>query len=79
MATYLRKLKDASGSFVVPATVADGVYIGNSKITDTFTVAFTYSGWTAQSNGSKKKTFTCANMKSTYKIWDWKAMRFVVE
>lgn len=74
MATYIRKLKDSSGSFVVPATIADGVYIGDSKITDTFSVAFTYSGWTAQSNGSKKKTFTCANMKSNYKIWDWKAV-----
>ena len=74
MATYLRKLKDASGSFVVPATVADGVYIGSSKITDTFSVAFTYSGWSSQSNGSKSKTFTCANMKSTYRIWDWKAV-----
>lgn len=74
MATYMRKLKDASGNYVVPATRAEGVYIGDSKLTDKFTVAFDYSSWTHNSNGSYSKTFTCSGMKSTYAIWDWKAV-----
>lgn len=74
MATYARKLKDGSGNYVAPATVAEAIYIGNSKLTDMFTVSFKYSGWTSNSNGSYSQTFTCANMKSNYQIWDWKAV-----
>lgn len=73
MATYARKLKDGSGNYVAPATVASAVYIGDAKLTDDFTVAMDYNGWTSQSDGSFKKVFTCANMKANYQIWDWKA------
>lgn len=73
MATYARKIKDGSGNYVAPATVAQAVYIGSSKLTDSFTVSFRYSSWSSR-NGAYDKTFTCANMKSNYQIWDWKAV-----
>lgn len=73
MATYARKIQDGSGNYVAPATVAEAVYIGSSKLTDTFTVAFKYSGWTS-SNGAYSQSFTCTNMKSNYQIWEWKAV-----
>lgn len=74
MATYARKLKDSSGNYVAPATVASAVYIGDAKLTDIFSVAMDYNGWASQSDGSYKKTYTCTNMKSNYQIWDWKAV-----
>lgn len=74
MATYARKLRDSSNNTIAPATVANAVYIGSSKLTDQFTVAFGYDGWESQSDGSFTQTFTCANMKSNYQIWDWKAV-----
>lgn len=73
MATYARKMKDGSGNYVAPATVAQAVYIGSSKLTDSFTVDFKYSDWTS-GNGAYNKSFTCANMKPNYQIWDWKAV-----
>ena len=63
MATYLRKLKDPDGNYIAPATRAEGVYIGDSKLTDVFSVAFKYASWTS-SNGQYSKSFTCTNMKS---------------
>ena len=63
MATYLRKLRDPDGNYIVPATRAQGVYIGDSKLTDVFSVSFTYSGWSS-SSGQYSKSFTCSNMKS---------------
>lgn len=73
MATYLRKLRDSDGNYIVPATRAQGVYIGDSKLTDVFSVSFNYSSWTS-SSGQYSKSFSCTNMKSNYQIWDWKAV-----
>ena len=76
MPVYIRKLKDASGNTILPATRAEAVYVGDLKQTNYITVHVnnTATEW-KQTAGAQEwtQTLEAVGMKSTYQIWDARA------